>query len=550
VKRNTVIIELLSGHIEIVVMEGATARARRSVPVALDRDPVGFCRSLRAVGRDLRAAIEALEATGLDTRVLYESPTVGLDLKSCSVRTADQARGVAELSLVEAFSYAIETASVGSWAVGRDAAGTKRAWHVIAAAERDDVANAVADLVEAAGLRLCSLTPIDSLLLCDLIETALTDEQSTRGWLHIGQHGSYFAVASHGVLEFIRRSSLGVHTLVDGLTRHLTIDGETKTLDHTEVAMILAEFGIPEADQVVLPSDGISGRHIRPLLQPMLERFIVELRQSLRFGLSESARSELRIEISGPGADLKGLRELLSGELGIDFEIASHSAETTGASDDIDLATVSRRAPLLDSVNLIPRKLAATQRVARLRSLLWLGAAAAMVMIGVDFAGLRTELDERRKELAVQASRHHEMEAMKAIQLEMATATAAWAQARSAVAANIGSRAHLGPLIKEVTAATDDALRITAMHLSRGDGDSIHLDLTGYVDSTSHPGRLEAFVSSMRAGPLCRDATLRNVQQAIYGTIEGERFEARLELVPLPNGLAMVTAPEDNGGSP
>ena len=70
---------------------------------------------------------------------------------------------------------------------------------------------------------------------------------------------------------------------------------------------------------------GLAGTQVVPLLQPVLQRFIVELRQSLRFGLNDNDRANLSLFITGPGSAVKGLS--------VDSGAVDHAAADGGAVD-------------------------------------------------------------------------------------------------------------------------------------------------------------------------------------------------------------------------
>ena len=60
-----------------------------------------------------------------------------------------------------------------------------------------------------------------------------------------------------------------------------------------------------------------------PQIQPVLQRYVVELRQSLRFGLPEEERDAIEISVSGPGSMIFGLPELIAWELKLKFSVDS-----------------------------------------------------------------------------------------------------------------------------------------------------------------------------------------------------------------------------------
>ena len=100
-------------------------------------------------------------------------------------------------------------------------------------------------------------------------------------------------------------------------------------------------------------------------LQPIdLQRYIIELRQSLRFGLSDEERADINLTITGPGASLPGLAELLARELDVlvekDKSRVAFDATAPGH-DGGEVADVLHHRSFLNQLALVPRQM----RVAR-----------------------------------------------------------------------------------------------------------------------------------------------------------------------------------------
>src|SRR5262249_38213525 len=125
---------------------------------------------------------------------------------------------------------------------------------------------------------------------------------------YFGEHSSVLAAMMNGRLCFVRTLGLGVDALVDALTRPIRVRQGPEgfrprvTLERGAARDLLLAMGVPGPDVVVDPQRGIDGSAVLPLLQPVVQRICIEVKQSLRFGMEEAAgKAPVRLTIVGPG---------------------------------------------------------------------------------------------------------------------------------------------------------------------------------------------------------------------------------------------------------
>ncbi len=197
-----VAIELLYDRLDIVALRGGRALASQRIPITLGRDAPAWVEAVRSSGQTLRAVVGELGVAGAGAVVVYRSPTQSVDLASFQLRSEAQAREAALLSIAESVPYPVNTAICAAEVVGCDRTGANRQTHVVVAAERDDVAGAVVQMVETAGLKFLAATPIDATIIAQLVRQVLCYGGSLRGWLHLGERSSFFLVGGHGDVRF------------------------------------------------------------------------------------------------------------------------------------------------------------------------------------------------------------------------------------------------------------------------------------------------------------------------------------------------------------
>ena len=299
---------------DVAVLGGGVVSCKR-IPLDLSNDPTAWAKAVRSTGTELKEIVTELNAEGASVRILYRSPAQSVDLASFALRTSQQACAAAILPLAESLPYSVNSAILKAVSVGRDARGADRRWHIVVGAERSDVVRAIIEMVESAGLEFDSVTPIDSAIIAGIVRRALAYAGPQHGWLHFGKHSSFFVLGGGGRVRFVRSIGLGTETIVQTLTRPIRIGDEPVTLDREAAQQIFYGHGIPDTDDVLDESLQLTRRHIMPQIQPVLQRYVVELRQSLRFGLSEEERRAIEITVSGPGSTITGLAELIAWEL-------------------------------------------------------------------------------------------------------------------------------------------------------------------------------------------------------------------------------------------
>jgi hypothetical protein len=536
-----VAIEILPDRLDLAVYDrGRRVNAAR-LAADLEVDSSEWPKQLRRLGAPLAAEVKRLGLVGRPVVVLYRSPTQAVDLESFDLRSSGQAAEAGILSCCEALSHPAMSTICEAVVVGRDQKGERRQTHVVAAAERDDVAAALVDLVEKAGLQFVSATPIEATIMARVAGEALRRRMKRGGLLYIGEHTSFFVVGGQGSMLFSRRIGLGLITLTRSLTRPIRVSGgqDAIELDMQAAREIVHRHGITAADTVVQEEHGLTQRQIIPLIQPVLQRFIVELRQSIRFGLPDDERRNLPIAIMGPGASMPGLAALLSDELGVemlaDERYQSYDWTEPGCRGS-ELADATRRGRILGHLNLLPQKLARQRRVTRLKRWMVTGAAAAVLIIALDALRFGDQLGTLRTHADALVSQTADIESLQVTAKRMSTALAAMNDLEKTILEEIGARISYRACLQEISQLTPDSIRFTSVRITRTDGRT-QCNLLGFAVPDGSPtgqADLAAFVERLRRSPLFQDVVLGTVQIATLAGVDGRRFDIELNGVRAP----------------
>jgi Tfp pilus assembly PilM family ATPase/Tfp pilus assembly protein PilN len=548
---------------------GTAADPRTADP--RNADLRGWTKAVRGAAGALREAIQSMGLTGRGAIVLYRSPAESSDYVSVKIAAASQAREAAILGCGDKLGFPVDQAVTEAVVIGRDATGPsggERQTHLVVAADKDDHASAIVSLVTEAGLKFVSATPIDAAVMAHLGSGALKAAPGgapggtqQRAALYIGERRSFFLISHGGTLVFARPVGLGIEAMVTSLTRPLrSFDGSTPIELDTETARtILHRYGFPKREEIVHEAPGgqkITGGQIIPVLQPVLQRFVVELRQSLRFGLSEEERQSVTLQFTGPGSSIPGFASIVSTELGLKVEVdsayAGYDGVEVGAAGS-ELLDAIQDGRLLRRLNLPPRALALRTAAIRLRRWLWTGAAASFAMIITDAMHTHTRLADLRHQTESISSQAGEMQAMQVAGQKLMDAIEAMNTMDKILANEVGSAVNYRAALYEISRLTPASVRINTIRFSVTEGKSIGaIDGCAFVDdSTGRLTRLEAFIDSLRESALFEDVSLNNVHMATVQNRNAQSFEVTVVGVPAPvdliGSVATVSSATEGG---
>lgn len=551
-----VIIAIFPDYIDLVVYDRSQRVDGGRVSISAADQSDQWARSLRDSVGALRIMAHRLGVVDAPAAVLYHSPTQSIDLSSLAGCSTSEAIEAGKLGCADTLSYPAELAVCKAVAVANKA---DRQRHVIAVAEHEETAQVIAELVREARFRLTSITPLDAALMHHLVESALDSKEANRGWLYVGQQTSFFVIVSEGTLKFSRQIRLGCESFADGLTRPIYVAGRNDPikLDIEAGREIFYQYGLPDPDQTVCESPAITGRQVLPLLQPLSQRLIIELRQSLRFGLDQASGEGLHIFVTGPGSKLPGLAGLVSDKLGI--EVSCDPAYSTydwtvagGQPGEVADALVSRS--ILPELNILPTEVSKNRQARQLRRGLWIGAAMGVMLIAFDSWGYHLRLVDLRKQVDGYEPQIAHIKQIKQASEQLGGSLTEMKQLEQAIDRQVGWRFDLWAYMQELSRVTPDSVRFTSIHFQRR-GKNLSGTLSGYarVPSGGEETQLEACVERLRASPLFAKVVLDHVELDSKRAGGNQRFTIKLTTLSVPRGVAgpvKLAANEERADTP
>ncbi|MCK4871383.1 MAG: hypothetical protein KAS72_01545 [Phycisphaerales bacterium] len=519
----TVVIGLESDHVDVVVLDGTEQVARKYLSVELEFTSTGFISSLRAIRSVVAETITELGAEGLGCIVYYRSPSSTVELVSSPTKNLQAAFGAARLALGEALSCALDAAVFDTVLAARDARGQTA--HVIAAGERSEIARAIADLVTAVGLRPVGCSPIDVPLVRAVTSRVVgSSDRDLRGHAYLGERCSVFAVGHHGKLLLFRRIGFSLSQLVEAAMKAAPTGNAA--VSREQARSWLTTFGVPDRDDVIDADRGLTGASLRPLMQPVLQRLVTEVRQSLRFGVPEELRTEVELKLTGPGSGIPNLADLLSHELGL--AVTADDSMTSG-DDEFSLCLADAPQPL---VSVLPEELATAGRNARIKKQLWIGAAAAGLLVAVDALMLEGKLSDAEQVVARLEMTRDQEQRLSDSHGQLFAAAQASHRIENMINRELEAQAPSGALLKALSRITPPDIRLTSIEFQIGEEGPIGT-LVGYaIDINGRNGgeAIRDFIGRLQELPAIGEASLASAQEMDIDDMHGRQFRLDLKV--------------------
>lgn len=527
--------------------------------VELPDEPHAWNAALGTLAPLLRPVVAEHHLTGSSAVVLYESPSSSSQLTSIATSREKQSLAAARLAALGAIGGSDESAIAGACEIACDGAGDPPRRHVVAAAERNEALLAMADLLDAIGLTTERIVPIDAVAITSIVRLAMAHRGPTRGWLHIGREQSWLVVVGEGQLRLFRPIRFGVEQLTEILTRPICLNSARANFSLTleQAQTLLAEHGIPDRDRVLDPAAGLCGKHIMPLLAPVLQRVIVELKQSLRFGLTETQRRELTMTLCGQGAAISGLATLVGDAIETRVD-APH--DKAGSASPVALLAGGLDGPvclrLLDSCpNLLPARTIAVHMARRFNRGVWIGLAACLCLLAVDAAHMDRQIADEHKRLSEVSARLDEAQSLERESERAPVRAAAWQRLRNSYTAATEFSPDYSAVLREVAMATPESIRLTRLESANTALESVIgragqaplLTLEAYALEPGADDHIATFVESLRSSALVEGVALGSMVRSDLDSEPARRFDLQIKLryVDPSGGSALADVPAE-----
>ncbi|MHC4975912.1 MAG: PilN domain-containing protein [Planctomycetota bacterium] len=530
--RTDCILELTPSRMRVVMLDGSSAPEIASHELDVDW---GRCweKNLLPLRETLGSLVEELEGTPVRMHVVYMSPHATSDIVSFPTGArADQSAVTLAAHDVLHIDSADQPLSVQPLVMDSDARDDAQR-HLLVSTDHDEHTEAVVGLVHSVGCRMGNIQPMHAYVLRHTTPTRLGDgEQQVQARITIGEHTTTLSVFDSERLYLVRTIEIGLYQLIEMIVRQLRVEGQSNEEARRDAWGFLLARGVPMAFDTIDEQRGIMGRDLLPMIQPVLQRIFVEIKQSLRFGVPRESLEGARITISGPGALVPRLGELLDEhlDLGVECETTS-DRDLTGDNLERALSMVTTHGCARPESTLTSTQRVRTLTLRRVRKGLVAGtlAASLAVLVNTSFQYMDardslaridslepqlSSIKEARFQFEQAGELHQNMEAMRASLDQFLDARPSWSVFLHMLSGSVPPTIQLTEIRGE----------------TQGDVPGVRLEGIEYQSAESNA--IQEFLRTLQASPLVDDVTLGGTHRTDTEQGDARQFSLTITLIP------------------
>ncbi|ODS33270.1 MAG: Competence protein A [Candidatus Scalindua rubra] len=507
-----------------------------------ERDP-------KAVAEVIKACLTEGSISAKDVVIMVSGPQVFIRRITMPPMPQEELAEVIPFEATKHVSFSVEQLALDYIIVGEKEVDGVKNQDILLVAIPKDVVEQQKSIVRAAGLRPVAVTVAPMVLWKTLQLGTQKPEEKVVAMLDIGCERTTIALLNNRLLEFTRT----IKVSGDEVTRSIMAvplvkgggEGSLRTLTYKEAEDIKQEYGFPSSTETGTTREGISLNQLSILMRPVLEKLLDEVRTSFNFYVAEFHIPRVdKIIMSGGGATLKGLREFLASELGIEVELANpfQGVEFAGgiSKDDIvdiapafvmpfglaswekgDLSLLRKKAKKKDLSPAMTLIAPAGLAILLVFYLYWTTSS--------ELANLRAELDKKVKEL----------KSLSAISAAAITLS----KKKREMQAELDSFPHAlkesidsARVLEEIRLSIPDNTRleqIDVVHKRRKAGKKI-IDIWGTAFFLDERGpSMSNFMAALEESPIFDDVRMILVEEDKSYTVNGLKFQLSCQYNPL-----------------
>ena len=558
-RHREVIVEISPTRHELAVFEAGRLIGHRAARPPQDGEAGDWAEVVRIVERELAGWVQDLKVEGERATVVYTGPDTAASVYDCPASAGEaRAKLAARLAMADTISFPLEQNAHAEHCLCKDrrAVGDQQPkLRTLAIADTEAAVLSLSLSIERAGLKPGRFVPAPGASLAAAVEqlVGLATLDAPQVVLWIGEHSSVMTGGEGEQVAFARLIPVGTETLVESLSRRVSHHGAEPALvlDRFTAREMLFASGVPTIDGWHDATTTLDARAVLPLIQPVLQRLVVELKQSIRFGLEPGARERVVLTVCGPGSHIVGLGASISSGAGIC--LADRTPDTPSGAGAIqgDIAAVlalGARAPvLLTHAATSTRTLAATRRA------LVIGAVLGLVAIGVD--ALQSWDRAREAETTLQAlsgvSAEGSTIAVRTLR-EAVSARMGLARAQTTMREVLGAEVPQGEVLAAIAAATPPGVELAEIVITEdANGSRCGLRGRAFGDATiGDSDRFRAYAAVLAECPLVSGTTLGETRRTSEQGRQTLSFAITLDLVRLPSGALAGASESTEGDGP
>lgn len=522
-------IHLSSQRIEVAHVVHDAIKATHAAIIDQQTSETMWSQDLEPLDELLAECIAALGLTGrLAADVFYTSPDAVVEVHSIPAR-GEAALRAAELALVEAVPFDSDTNPIAVAQIARDGGGVSSRTHVLAAADRDKNVVAICGWLARQGVRVKSICPIAACILNQVVCRATNEKSSTPSALiYLGETSTVIAVGKDRHIEFTRLISFGIQRLIESAAR---ANRDEESCDLCQVASDVFACGVDFRNP---GPNGPLPREMLAVLQPVLQRYLVEIKQTLRYASTDQHAAPERIVLMGPGASIPGFDSLLGEELQVEVTIADDckNYEPTSPCSRGGEAYAEATGPrgILD---FLPATVREDRLVKQIRVAISAGAAIAGLALAVEASSIIDARDEVRTAMTQEHASVEAVERYEATNDHAYALASAVAQSERSLNFALDNQPAWSILLAEIQRIGSDDIRLVEIN-GRVTPMGLVATINGLAISSTGADPLKPYMDSIKASPMVGAVALGSTRAVHSDGKRAKEFSLQITITGLP----------------
>ncbi len=530
--KNTVLIEISSAFVALWVQQGSRWTMLESA-----EQPDGdwtdmWMKSLSGQIPRVTEWVSKRALAGSPAFIVYARP--GTPVMVNSVIHGAPGAAATRLALAEASEFSFAQASCSVIAIGSDRTHTP-GWqdHFLAFAELHSVLEAIESFTTACGLVPAGAVPSSAVLLdsaftlwssCDAVRPLIA--------LDTGHSQSAVVAGEAGRLKFARCLPIGLEQIASAVKREIIARGGAEASAIGPIEM-LRQCGLPRRGVAAF---GVSLDAILPATQSVLQRLVIELKQSIRFGFTEQTRSQVVLAASTRGLAIPELASTIATQIGSELLTIGGPGSSPAPDSPAGRSLLSHALLSVASTS--------KSTVSELRRALVLGSALAMLYVGGDATVARMRVMGLEREVEKLSTSASDSGSTKVLAEKTLLGEAALAAVTKRISAWYGQSTRPDAIMLELAAAAGNDAVFSEFDL-RAEKDAPTARLRGVAFGEARRV-VQRIVDKLAASPLVTEAKLESIRRGGRDATgrEGDQFDIVLRLSPIPASASMLSSVE------
>lgn len=458
--------------------------------------------------------------------VYYESPDAVVELRSVPAR-GDAALRAAELALIESLPFEAATNPVAVAQIARDGGAGGRT-HVLAAADRDQHVVAICAWLVRHKCKVGTVCPVAARILRQVV-CEVTNRRSDAPFalVYLGEGCTVIAVGHDRRLDFARLVGIGYQHLIESAARAI----ETEQCNFCEVARQIFSCGV---DIRNASPAGQLPRDMLVLIQPALQRYLVETKQTLRYASTDPSKIPASIVLMGPGAAIPGFDSLFADQLEVDVSVDDDCRKYDPTSPcSRGGETYAEATGAAAAIDLLPDGLREDRFVGQLRVAISVGATIAGLLLAFEVSSVINDRAQVRAAIEIDRS------SAEAVARHEATTDRAYALASSVAAGKlslndaVGDRPAWSVMLAELNRLASDKIRLVEFNGRTTPMGSI-ATINGLAIIGTGADPLKSYMDAIKASPMVGAIALGSTRSVHSDGVRAKEFSLEITISGLP----------------